>query len=108
MSDEIGRRNKAWAEFKDGIGCSLRDAEELAQKHGFDKCEMVMLNKNGGIIKAKWLDAYFGMFQTEDDKEHFITVDQVKKLGVELWVLSMTDGEGKSVQLRPTSENTPG
>lgn len=107
MSDEIGRRNAAWAELKDTMGCSLLEAQKLAEEHGCHTCKMTMLSKSGAVIEADWLDAFMGMFRIKDDKE-FITVGQVRKLGIELWVLSMVDGDGKNVPLKLTSENTPG
>lgn len=105
MSDEIGRRNKAWAEFKDKVGCSIYEAERIAED--YDDAKMTLINKAGAILKAKWLDPSFGMFMMEGE-DKFIMTEQVRKLGIELWVMSMVDKDGNSIPLRPSSENTPG
>ena len=54
---------------------NILQCQELAQDVGFDSATFKLCGPKGEI-KCKWLDAYFGMFATEDDPDHFLMVKQ--------------------------------
>ena len=54
---------------------SLHQCQELAQKIGFDSATFDLCGPLGSM-KAKWLDAYFGLFQIEGE-EGFISTTQI-------------------------------
>ena len=43
---------------------SILQCREIAKKHGFDSMTFDLVGPKGKL-KAKWLDAYFGMFKVE-------------------------------------------
>jgi len=69
----------------------MYECEELAKDHGFDKATFDLCGPFGRK-KAKWLDAYFGMFCLEGDKG-FMTVKSVMPYGV--WAENF-DSDGAS------------
>lgn len=68
---------------------------------------MTLITKAGAILRAKWLDPSFGMFMMEGE-DKFIMTEQVRKLGIELWVMSMVDKDGKNIPLRAVSGDFSG
>lgn len=53
---------------------TIHQCQELAKKAGYDKTEFLLCGPKGKM-KAKWLDAYFGMFQIEGS-DGFVMVQQ--------------------------------
>jgi len=50
---------------------NILQCEEIAKDAGFDSVRFDLCGPTGEI-PCKWLDAYMGMFCTEDDTEHFL------------------------------------
>lgn len=53
---------------------SLVECEDRAKDEGFDTATFDIVGANG-TMKAKWLDAYMGMFQIEGQKGFLMTND---------------------------------
>lgn len=53
---------------------TIHQCQELAKDVGFDKATFYLCGPKDRI-KAKWLDAYFGLFQVDGDKG-FVSVQQ--------------------------------
>lgn len=56
---------------------SILQCKELAKKIGFDSATFDLCSLKGKI-PCKWLDAYFGMFATQDNPDHFIMASQIQ------------------------------
>lgn len=56
---------------------SILQGQELAKDIGFNSATFNLCGPKGKI-PCKWLDAYFGMFCTEDDPDHFMMVKEFK------------------------------
>lgn len=108
MSDEIGRRRAAWDDLKATVGCSLTEARRLAEEAAVRRdgeCKMTVIARNGAILETTWLDPHMGLIRVKGENGFIMDRDLQK---YDIWVLSMADGEGKSIPLRDASESTPG
>lgn len=56
---------------------SIQQCQELAKDIGFDSATFNLCGPTGKIA-CRWLDAYFGMFVTENDPDHFMMVSQIQ------------------------------
>ena len=56
---------------------SLVECEDRAKDEGFDSATFEIVGP-GGRMKAKWLDAYMGLFQIEG-RDGFITTSDAKQ-----------------------------
>jgi len=63
---------------------TLLQCQEFAEDNGFDSVRFEFINLKGELIKAKWLDAYFGLFVV-DGSDGFISAKQFSKAGGDLF-----------------------
>jgi hypothetical protein len=55
---------------------SILQCQELAKDVGYDSATFDLVGPNG-VLKAKWLDAYFGLFEIQGEgSDGFLTVQQ--------------------------------
>ena len=68
---------------------SIQQCQSMAQDVGFDSATFDLCGPKGRL-KAKWLDAYFGMFQIEGN-ENFVMAKQFE-FAPDVWCENLMPG----------------
>ena len=84
---------------------SILQCQELAKKIGFDSATFDLCGPKGEI-PCKWLDAYFGMFATQSDPDHFIMAAQLQ-FNDDVWCKNIMPAKSESKESKGLKEWEP-
>lgn len=70
---------------------TIHQCQEIAKDMGFDSTTFDLCGPTGKL-KCRWLDAYFGLFVTDDNTDTFISVSQIEFVP-DIWCENIEKGE---------------